>query len=529
MKKILSTMYGRIAIGVALAVVIVLCACGSNSAVQETAAPETKAETLAEAVEDTAPETTAAATEAAAEEPVEARTAIIFSILADGTITVERDGENEEAYEGMRLTVGDVVTTDETAQVYLRVDDDKNILLAEKSSMEITECKSGNLQLSLLTGEFFFDVVNPLADDDSMAFNAGGITMNVRGTSGGGRDNDAETCMYIFEGLTGITKEPGIKLDKNVSEIGSLECVRVIKDAEEDAQKQSVFDVTMPNYDLVNKYIGKQPDYIGRLVEKMDAEKLTDELKTGFIDRVNGIPFVVEEPVTEAPTQTATEAATQPATEAAVESQTETESSNEGLIEEETKTTIYRSSGGGGSSSKRTQAETTTAAPTEAPTETTTETTTEAPTEAITCPKCGRTVDSKDEDLAKCGKHYICEEGFNADEHIAGACNTHFICMESYSENMHAAADCEIGGHYNCDGKNHNYCPGCKEVLMCGDNFVASEHETCPGCKMYACDPNYKEYNHEKCPYCNKTLCTPGWYHVSERESESGMSCGESN
>lgn len=512
MKKILSTMYGRIAIGVALAVVIVLCACGSNSAVQETAAPETKAETLAEAVEDTAPETTAAATEAA-EEPVEARTAIVFSILADGTITVERDGESEEAYEGMRLTVGDVVTTDETAQVYLRVDDDKNILLAEQSSMEITECKSGNLQLSLLTGEFFFDVVNPLADDDSMAFNAGGITMNVRGTSGGGRDNDEETCMYIFEGLTGISKEPGIRLDKNVSEIGSLECVRVIKDAEEDAQKQSVFDVTMPNYDLVNKYIGKQPDYIGRLVEKMDAEKLTDGLKTEFIGKINGIPFVVEEPVTEAPTQAATEAATQPATEAAVESQTETESSNEGLIEEETKTTSYRSSGGGGSSSKRTQAETTTAAPTEAPTETT--------TEAITCPECGEAISIKGEHLAKCGVHYTCAEGVDENMHIAAPCNIHYLCEEGFERGDHVEALCGISGHYECDGKSHNMadCDGESHFECDG-----KEHTQCPSCGMYICNTEYVASEHIECPYCGNYLCN-GLYHVDKSLYETGARC----
>ena len=118
------------------------------------------------------------------EEVVEARTAIIFEMASDAKVSVKREGEDEDAYEGMRLFDGDVITTALGSTVYVRIDDDKNILLAEDSVLKISEMKTGKLVLSLDKGQLFFDVENKLGDDEEMSFNAGGTTMSIRGTSG---------------------------------------------------------------------------------------------------------------------------------------------------------------------------------------------------------------------------------------------------------------------------------------------------------------------------------------------------------
>jgi len=109
----------------------------------------------------------------------------------------------------MRLLAGDILATDAISKVYIRVDNDKNILLGYDSKMEITELTNGKLSLTLLAGEFFFDVENKLEDDEEMSFNISNTTMAIRGTSGAGKIDGGQGMLSIYTGVGEIEVKNG--------------------------------------------------------------------------------------------------------------------------------------------------------------------------------------------------------------------------------------------------------------------------------------------------------------------------------
>ena len=148
---------------------------------------------------------------------VEARTAIIFKEIDGNSATIKRNGSSESSYEGMRLMADDEIITDVNTSVYLRVDDDKNILLDKDSSMSISELKDGKLRLRLNYGEFFFEVVNKLGADEEVNFDVGSTTMSIRGTSGGGRLRDDAEAVSLFTGEAKIQNRKGFEVTLKAS------------------------------------------------------------------------------------------------------------------------------------------------------------------------------------------------------------------------------------------------------------------------------------------------------------------------
>ena len=144
---------------------------------------------------------------------VEARTAIVFKEIDGTSATIKRNGTSESSYEGMRLLADDEIITDANTSIYLRVDDDKNILLDKDSSMSISELKDGKLRLRLNYGEFFFEVINKLTDGEDVSFDIGSTTMSIRGTSGAGRLRDKVTTVSLYTGKGYVEGDNGFSVD----------------------------------------------------------------------------------------------------------------------------------------------------------------------------------------------------------------------------------------------------------------------------------------------------------------------------
>ncbi len=170
---------------------MILAGCGKKSESSEVAQNVTTAET----------------------EKVEARTAIIFKQIDNKTVSVKRENETLESYEGMRLLAGDRIITGEDTTVYIRIDDDKNILLDNQTTMAVDELSSGKLVMYLEEGAFFFDLENKLSDGEEVSFDLGGTTMSIRGTSGQGSRRENTKSFAIFTGLGSVTDNNGMEAE----------------------------------------------------------------------------------------------------------------------------------------------------------------------------------------------------------------------------------------------------------------------------------------------------------------------------
>lgn len=128
-------------------------------------------------------------------ESQEARNIAVLSI--DGKNAVVKKGGKKElkATSGMRLSAGSTVSTGSGTVLYIQADDDKFVKLAENSEVSVSQASAKKLRVSVKSGEIFFNVVKPLAENSELTFTAGNVSMGVRGTSGGislkpGQDGD---------------------------------------------------------------------------------------------------------------------------------------------------------------------------------------------------------------------------------------------------------------------------------------------------------------------------------------------------
>ncbi|GEM_PF-4205341 len=208
------------------------------------------------------------------EETVEARTAIIFKVIEGDGIKVTRENADENVFEGMRILAGDEIVTDENSRVYLRVDDDKNILLNKDSKLKITECKSGSLLIELEYGDFFFDVEKKLSAEEQMIFKIGATSMSIRGTSGAGMYEDGIISFSIYTGKGDISN--GVKEGIVCSLIPNT-CV--VFDSADELMKYSLEEITGDNVSrLVGDYLEYEPEYREK-VSDWDFE-ITEEEET---------------------------------------------------------------------------------------------------------------------------------------------------------------------------------------------------------------------------------------------------------
>lgn len=112
-----------------------------------------------------------------------ARTISVLEV--SGEVIVESKGQEVEAFQGMRLRPGDVITTNTGAVAYLDLDSDKLITIDENSSISL-DVASGNEQsqkteLTVVKGTACSSIAK-LSDTSAYDVKTANFTMGVRGT-----------------------------------------------------------------------------------------------------------------------------------------------------------------------------------------------------------------------------------------------------------------------------------------------------------------------------------------------------------
>lgn len=135
-----------------------------------------------------------------------ASAATMFLRKTEGAVTVsDAEGQSVEPAENLGLYSGYGVGTEAESFAWIDLDKVKLAKLDEYSEAAIS--KDGkNLSIEIQSGSLFFNVTEPLADDETMEIRTSSMMVGIRGTCGWVEtpENDA-MCVYILEGAVECT------------------------------------------------------------------------------------------------------------------------------------------------------------------------------------------------------------------------------------------------------------------------------------------------------------------------------------
>ncbi len=119
----------------------------------------------------------------------------------EGTVTVTDSSSKERSVtEDMRLYDGDHEITDVTSYAWMSLDESKAIKLDEESESEVRK-KGKKLEVLLDSGSLFFNVTQPLAEDETLNIRTSTMIAGIRGTCGWVRILDGLTTrVYLLDG-----------------------------------------------------------------------------------------------------------------------------------------------------------------------------------------------------------------------------------------------------------------------------------------------------------------------------------------
>jgi len=157
-----------------------------------------------------------------------AETAVAVQMMkTEGTVTVTNSSARElKIMEKMRLYNGYFVSTDEKSYAWLNLDDTKLVKVDALSRVELR--KDGKkLELLVHEGTVFFNITEPLEDDETLDICTATMVAGIRGTSGWMQQTeDMETELCILEGETQCAFTNPITGEKKVSVVSSGEIAR---------------------------------------------------------------------------------------------------------------------------------------------------------------------------------------------------------------------------------------------------------------------------------------------------------------
>ena len=105
----------------------------------------------------------------------------------------------------MKLYAGYFIETEKDSTAHISLDDTKAVKLDETSIMEIVE-QGDNLLLELKDGNLFFNVSEPLSEEETFRIKTSNAIMGIRGTSGYIVNKDKDrSAVYLLSGKAEIT------------------------------------------------------------------------------------------------------------------------------------------------------------------------------------------------------------------------------------------------------------------------------------------------------------------------------------
>ena len=130
-----------------------------------------------------------------------ASAASMFLRKTEGTVAVaDAEGADVAPEENLGLYSGYTVGTEEESYAWIDLDKVKLTKLDENSAVEIT--KDGkNLSIDVKGGSLFFNVTEPLADDETMEISTSSMLVGIRGTCGW----VTQSSVALLEGTITVT------------------------------------------------------------------------------------------------------------------------------------------------------------------------------------------------------------------------------------------------------------------------------------------------------------------------------------
>lgn len=136
----------------------------------------------------------------------EYRSVKVYSVDGSATVTVA-SGETITPYENMLLEANSSLETKADSRIYLKLDDDKYLMVAPSSSITLSasgNSKDSKTTISLNYGEVVVHVTDPLSDASSFEVKTATSTMAIRGTSFAASTTTSVTALEVFEGTVGV-------------------------------------------------------------------------------------------------------------------------------------------------------------------------------------------------------------------------------------------------------------------------------------------------------------------------------------
>lgn len=137
-----------------------------------------------------------------------------------GIVNLEDSGKSTRIVDNMRLHDGNALSTETESYVSVNLDDSKLVTVEEASRAEFV--KSGkNIELELTRGSLFFNVMKPLAKDESFDITTSTMVVGIRGTSGVvTMGDDGRANFYLIEGHVHITGINPVTNEKKEIDLG---------------------------------------------------------------------------------------------------------------------------------------------------------------------------------------------------------------------------------------------------------------------------------------------------------------------
>lgn len=111
-------------------------------------------------------------------------TATTMRILRlEGEVTLEDNGKPKSVKENLRLASGNALSTAVKSLVSIGLDDTKIVTLNERSRAEFNQ-SGRKLDLKLTEGSLYFEVSEPLTDEETFDIRTSTMVVGIRGTSG---------------------------------------------------------------------------------------------------------------------------------------------------------------------------------------------------------------------------------------------------------------------------------------------------------------------------------------------------------
>lgn len=127
--------------------------------------------------------------------------ATMHLVKTEGTVNVDdAEGESVELMENLGLFSGYALATQAASYGWINLDDTKLAKMDAQSQVDITE-EDKLLELNVRSGSLFFNVTEPLADDETMNIRTSTMMVGIRGTCGW----VAEDTAALLKGNVSVT------------------------------------------------------------------------------------------------------------------------------------------------------------------------------------------------------------------------------------------------------------------------------------------------------------------------------------